>query len=368
MDEYFPPMELIRLSPREREEYEKNKARENKRVRKLRAEAMKRAKRSTCFICGKKSNSFCNSHSVPKFCLKRISSQGRVYQSGLQKEFPVLGDDKGVANAGTFQIICTNCDNTAFQEYEDPSAYDKEPSSIMLAQIAMKNYLHLLAQRYLDREVQSIIKDKSNTIVDRMAAESKLFFYNLDIANFQEGFQRAKLATNGNHKDWYNLLFFAKLDYVVPIAHQTAITLISDFKDSVINNIYHQDPEYKIRCIHIAIFPLQNETAIIVFVDNKDKRYRGFCKQFSELSFEDKLAALNYIIFSYEENVFMTKNEKIDEALNNREFLNVCQRTTNARLDYSPEKALEVAVSYYSLSKMHSIPNLLSREYALSSD
>ena len=367
MDNYFPPMELIRLSPREMEEYEKNKAKENRRVRNLLSEAKKRSKRETCYICGNKCNSFCNSHSVPKFCLRRISNQGRVYQSGLQKEFPLLGDDRGIANAGTFHIICNNCDNTVFQEYEDSSAYDKEPSSKILAQIAMKNYLHLLAQRFIDQEIQSIIRDRKHTLIEKAAAESNLQFYSLDIESFQEGFQRAKIAANGNHKDWYNLLFFIKLDYVVPVAHQAAITLISDFNDSVINNIYSRDQDYKTRCLHIAIFPLKSETAIIVFVDNKDKRYRSFCKQFSALSLDDKLAALNYIIFCYEENVFITKNEKIDEVLNNRAFLDICQRTTSARLDYNPEKALNVAVSNYSLSNMHSVPNLLSREYALSS-
>ena len=36
------------------------------------------AKQDTCFHCGKKVESFCNSHSVPAFCLKNIASNGML--------------------------------------------------------------------------------------------------------------------------------------------------------------------------------------------------------------------------------------------------------------------------------------------------
>ena len=34
------------------------------------------AKRDTCHYCGKQVDSFCNSHSVPAFCLRNISVDG----------------------------------------------------------------------------------------------------------------------------------------------------------------------------------------------------------------------------------------------------------------------------------------------------
>ena len=64
----------------------------------------------------------------------------------------------GVKNAGTFQIICENCDNTQFQKYEDPNSYIDPPSDLMLAQIALKNYLHLISKRMIENEVYCILR------------------------------------------------------------------------------------------------------------------------------------------------------------------------------------------------------------------
>lgn len=36
------------------------------------------AKTTTCFLCGKKIDSPCNSHVVPRFILKEIAQQGMV--------------------------------------------------------------------------------------------------------------------------------------------------------------------------------------------------------------------------------------------------------------------------------------------------
>lgn len=43
------------------------------------SKATANAKSDTCYLCQKKSSSFCNSHSVPQFCLKNIAAQGEVY-------------------------------------------------------------------------------------------------------------------------------------------------------------------------------------------------------------------------------------------------------------------------------------------------
>lgn len=146
MQEHNQPIELLRLgmSQELKENYNANKVTFNKSFGRALSEARSKAKKEKCFVCQKEVSSFCNSHSIPQFCLRRIALDGKVFLSGLQDVIPYIGNDTGVKSAGTFQIICHNCDNTIFQEYENPLSYDRIPTEQMLAQIAMKNYLQMI--------------------------------------------------------------------------------------------------------------------------------------------------------------------------------------------------------------------------------
>ena len=42
-----------------------------KKMSKINKEARQAAKRDTCYFCGKPCTSFCNSHSIPRFCLNK---------------------------------------------------------------------------------------------------------------------------------------------------------------------------------------------------------------------------------------------------------------------------------------------------------
>lgn len=59
----------------------------------------------------------------------------------------------------TFNIICNDCDNTLFQEYEDPNAYNKKISMQMIQKIALKNHLRMLAKRLQEVENYKMLFD-----------------------------------------------------------------------------------------------------------------------------------------------------------------------------------------------------------------
>lgn len=63
------------------------------------------AKLTKCYYCGKQCDSFCNSHTVPEFCLKNIDEKGKVFYSNSILEIPLLNNDKGVKESGTFRLI-----------------------------------------------------------------------------------------------------------------------------------------------------------------------------------------------------------------------------------------------------------------------
>lgn len=356
-------IELVRLGlpPEEQIKYNNNKADYNKAIGKTLNEARKRAKQPTCYVCGKETTSFCNSHSVPQFCLKTIAIDGKVFMSGIQDSIPYLGTDTGVKSAGAFQIICRECDNMIFQEYENPLSYDKEPTGQMLAQIAMKNYLQMIFKRNMERELCFLWENDFPYKIDATGLRE---IKAIDLDEYVAGYNRARIASSGHHDNWYYLCYYVKLDYTVPLAFQGQIALVCDFEGNVINDIYNSAKEYKTQDIHIAVFPFEDKSVVFAFIDSRNKRYRNFYKKLKKLDLNEQLATINYVIFKYSENVFLSKKIP-DSVFKNQYFIDVCRSTSIANVAMPFLDPLQIAMEDYSLSNRNNIPNLLSKEYAI---
>ena len=91
-----------------------------KKISKFMKESRSAAKRNKCFHCKKEVSSFCNSHSVPAFTLRNIAKNGNLVNLNNFIEIPFQDKQSGLQKTGTFQIICKNCDNTIFADYENP--------------------------------------------------------------------------------------------------------------------------------------------------------------------------------------------------------------------------------------------------------
>lgn len=359
-------IEMVKLggmTPEERERYEKNKTEINKKVSSLIAEATKNAKLECCILCSKPCSSFCNSHSIPQFALKRIAEDGKVMLP-LQDEILTIGKDTGVNKAGTFHIICRDCDSRTFQLYEDPNAYNSKPTDQMLAQIALKDVLLMISKRNQEREQYKLVGEQAEFLKD--FADEKIYLGDFDLRDYGEDLEYARSSLDGRKSNRYYLCFYTVLDYVVPYVAQSSVTLISDFEDSIVNNIYSQEQKYRIKAIHVSVFPLKSTSAILLFIEDGVKRYRKFYRSLRKLPNDDQLAAINYLVFSYTENVFMNPTTH-KELRKNDLFMDMCRKSTDFR-SHTPfplDDPLEAAVKEFSLSKRNEIPNLLSREYAL---
>ena len=109
------------------------------------------SKPDKCILCGKHKTSFCNSHSVPRMCLKNIASNGKVLQSNGLVGADIIDVEKGINNSGTFHFICNECDSIAFQDYENPDTWtEMAPTDKVLAQIALKDVLLMLSKRNME--------------------------------------------------------------------------------------------------------------------------------------------------------------------------------------------------------------------------
>ena len=342
--------------------YNQNKITYNKRISKIEALARQESKLNYCYYCKNDVSSFCNSHSVPQFCLRRIAVNGKVYYANKLINLPSLGTEQGVNKAGTFQIICRDCDSKIFQDYENPDAYYARPSGQILAQIAMKDYLQMIYKRLYEDALYRLAGTELGASKDWVQHKHQLI--SLDLAEYTSEFKRAQIGSLGKHNDWYYLCYYKKLDYTVPIAFQGGIVMISDFEDNIINDIYNMSPDYHTKEIHIVVFPLEQGSIIMLLMDSRDKRYRKFYKQLNQLSLEDQLSAINYIIFSYSENVYLSKNIS-EDVLSNAQFIATCQKDSTVAASHPSENIIKVAIEEYSLKKRNEIPNLLSKEFRL---
>ncbi len=327
----------------------------------IESQARVQAKGCLCYHCNLQ-KSLCNSHSVPAFCLRRIAQDGKLSYLNTILKYPLEKEDQGVQEAGTFRIICNDCDSTIFQLYENPASYKERPAGKLLAQIAMKNYLLMVSKRLLERELYKLLVQEVGFDVVEEHQRQEIIRY--DLQEFEQGYLRAKLCSKGNHPDWYNVVFFSILNYTVPIACQCCVALLCDFEGNIVNDVYSLGTSYKIQYLHIAVFPLESSSIVLLFVDSRNQRYRKFIKQLRNLPFDEQLSVINYIIISYTENVFFSKLIPND-VLENPEFIKATRKVCDAYSINSELNALPVAKDAFDLQKRNLIPNLLSSKYSI---
>lgn len=332
-----------------------------KTINDLISDGRKLTKGTSCMVCKKEVKGFCNSHSLPAFCLKNIAENGQVYGVNVFIGFSLLNIDKGVKQAGTFKCICRECDSKIFYEYENPDNYINSPTPKMITQIAMKDYLRQIGKKLEENGMYQIalkqIDNKKSVINHRLDINE------IDMEEHKAGFKKAKRRLEKNWENEYYMFYNEKLEYLSPIAFQGTVSLVVDFQGNVVNNIYNMDVKYHTQDLHICIFPLKSTTEIIMFIDSESKRYRKFIKQFKQLSDGDKLAAINYIIFLYSEDVFISK--KVSKIIiEDEKLINATRQICDAMMLPGAD-VLEEARSVYDLNRFNEIPNLLGEEFKI---
>lgn len=323
------------------------------------------AKHEECLICGKIAP-FCNSHTIPQFCLKHIAYNGKLKTFNSLIGTELLSVESGINNAGTFQIICRQCDSTIFHNYEDPQAYSVVPNNILLNQIALKNSLRDIVKH--ENEIKMFNKLKSTihennpflAIMFDAYLDSQIEARNMDIKECYDIFSSTKSNLTVTHPN-VHLVSFDQLNYVVPIAFQGMIALITGVNGEIINNQYNYDKDYSVEYLHIAIFPLENSSVIITFSDNRNSRLSTFENSLKNVTINNRLEIINRIIMWYAEDYFLSP--KLSE--------DVCKQLEQAAQQMqdlytiNPETSLKNAVKDYDLRRDTCLPNLLSLEYAV---
>ena len=94
-EDYASVFDLGDILPRD-----KSRLREDigmkKKIGKFSKEIREITKQETCYYCGNKFTSFCNSHSIPAFVLRNIAENGEVLTLNAFIDNPIFKVDKGV--------------------------------------------------------------------------------------------------------------------------------------------------------------------------------------------------------------------------------------------------------------------------------
>lgn len=323
------------------------------------------AKHEECLICGQRAP-FCNSHTIPQFCLKNIADNGKMKSFNALVGTELLSVESGVNNAGTFHIICRQCDSTIFQDYEDPQAYATTPSSKLLNQIALKNALRDINKHETEIEMIKSIKkmmhEKEPLLSFMMDSyfDSQITARSRDVEECYDIFNDAKnnlTSANSN----YHLISFDQLGYVVPIAFQGMVALITGVNGEVINDQYNYDPNYSVEYLHLSVFPLENTSVIISFSNDKNTRMTAFENELKKMNITQRLEIINRILMWYAEDYFFSP--KLPKEVSSQ--LEKAAQQMQDLVTSNPEQSLKNAVKDYDLRRDTCLPNLFSYEYSV---
>jgi hypothetical protein len=320
----------------------------------LNKQAERNIKPTNCPLCGKKITSLCKSHSLPAFVLRIIAENGYVKSSKELLEIDPRKSKTGIKQAGVFYSICRECDSRYFQDYENSENLKSDFTPLMMAEIAMKCSLFYLHKRNKEKALLSLYRENNiPSILDENITDID---YNEYIEDFR--YDKRQITKNLNG---YSLGYYQVLPYVTPIACQIPIAMTIDLNNCLINDVLHRDPSYKIENCIICIYPLEEQTIVALFSRNKSKRYRRFFKELKKLDLATALEKINYLIFKYSEDYFLSRilDKKCLDSLSTVAAESGIFATLN---NISHQ---QLYIDNYCFTKSNQIPNILDEKYAL---
>lgn len=276
-----------------------------KKYSKLIKKSKQQAKKNECLWCGKQITRFCNSHSIPQCVLRNIDEAGKVDWFNSIVKLPLVNKDKGIAEAGTFKLVCPECDSSIFRDYEDIDKLNGNITERMLEEIALKNILMMLNKRYFEIELfKNMQKDFNVPYPYDVKQEANA----LDERDFWLDYVRVgDMIRSEENNSKFKMFFYQKLDYIIPIAFQGIVTLYGDLEGNMVTDIYNKSEEIVVNHMHICMFPLADSSVVFAFYHEDDTEYDAFAQQFELLSDEDKLKVISYIVYDYCEDMFFAK-------------------------------------------------------------
>lgn len=349
----------------------------NKFCSNLKKSTHKSKKRKRCAICKKTDVKYCNSHTIPQFILKKISKNGKLLNTQALNSTKMVNDENGLNETQVFHSICRDCDNLIFKDYETLDNYNKEPTQKILKQIALKNHLYSAYKHNQEKILyNNLIKNKMQDVADISFTNSFQHLLKVTEHNYCYNQKRANIVIKNllNNKDLYKLCYFKKLNYVVPLALQDNSIISFGFQGEKLASTFDFPSFDYADDIHFCIYPLENESIIMLFCAHDLNLYDNFFDTLKIQNENEQLSIINFLVFAYFEEVFISKN--LDESiLKNDNLKKISQEQllvsanpyfasnlTNTEHKNYCWNALE---NNFSIENHSKIPNLLDAKYKI---
>lgn len=327
--------------------------------------ANEEAKPGFCLICGEVMPTYCDSHTIPQYCLKEIAVGGKLLTTAAIMGGNLIDAEVGINKAAVFKQVCRKCDTEFFKQYETPSNLLTKPSSQIMGQIASKNLLREIAKARFELGLKAALGQRSTAELDVMTRVRAM-----DAREDEKAFKTAlRVGRTASESKAYHLVYHAILPYTAPFAFQQMISPLADFEGGMINNSYNPNPNYRMEPMHICVLPSKGNTVVMAFRSEKAKRYRAFERQLSLLNESDQLQAFVKLIFAYSEDVFISKSIS-DRVIRDERLAQLARMNHNYfglgdSLESYKKAALETALNDFAINNLPEPPALLSKQLSI---
>lgn len=288
---------------------------------------------SKCSLCGKDITGRANSHSIPQSILKNIKTDGHYCQitcavaDGLV--FGPFGrmNRTGLNNTGTFHLLCKECENRTFINYENLTLLESVATQgsqlltdTVLAEIMLKSALREKHKKELSKNLTTIVNEMLNE--ENKNWNTSTLADELNLCEYSHYIERCVKIINDELTNQFNVFYFDVLDHQSHYACQTLLAIQKTVTNKAINNVYNYDPNYNIALSQFVVFPLKEKTICLGYCLKEDEeRLMPFIDYINDLSILPKRKLFQSTLFLYSEEIF-TNEMSIKELIKDKISLN----------------------------------------------
>ena len=178
----------------------------------------------------------------------------------------------------------------------------------------------------------------------------------LDLQELKEDITFYKKIIDDNTLGVFNIIFWKDLSYMTPIASQCRIILDKDRDGGPLNDPYNFSPDIRMQPLHLSVFPYNGHTYITMFYHDNDEIYSKLKEQLSVIDLKKVLSYINWLIFQYTENFFIS--EAVKNIIENNEKLKQICFENNGKPNFGILDSFSESTDYKCIEE-DEIPNML---------
>lgn len=238
--------------------------------------------------------------------LNRIAENGHLYKieskytdDGFVPFFKKISRNK----ASTFLGFCEYHDTKIFEPIEKRDYCQDAIQNFLFAFRAFAFEYH--KKHRLQHHLQSSFKMYPESAFDLVWLNTYRV-NQLDIIDYEKNYEIFKREYVSKKFDTFRTIY-RKLNYEVEFAASGCFAVQYDLNGKLMNDIYFDKSDNKMPSIYVNIYPIESGTNIILSYHlDDDNVYGEYFNQLENLTIDELVNYLNYLIIEYTENVYFS--------------------------------------------------------------